>query len=186
MISMTSVPALARQAEAEAEFHQGDPGPRMEMWSRRDPVTLFGAAGMYKSGWDELSRIFPAVAARFSNVSDYSFEVLVADVIGDMAYSVGFERFTGSIDGRPLKPITVRATHVYRREDGEWRSSTATATTRPPIRAQPRRRVRRDRTAPVGVRLRPLPPAHRPPRRPWGRAPRAPRNRRRNAPSPRA
>jgi hypothetical protein len=62
--------ALARQAEAEAAFHQGDPGPRMEMWSRRDPVTLFGAAGMYTSGWDELSRIFPRVASRFSNVSD--------------------------------------------------------------------------------------------------------------------
>ena len=50
---------LARQAEAEAAFHQGDPAPRMEMWSRRDPVTLFGAAGMYKAGWDELSRTFP-------------------------------------------------------------------------------------------------------------------------------
>jgi ketosteroid isomerase-like protein len=112
---------LRRQAEAEAAFHQGDPGPRMAMWSRRDPVTLFGAAGMYVSGWDELSRIFPAVASRFSEVSDYSFEVLVADVIGDMAYSVGFERYTGSIDGRPVEPVTVRATHVYRREDGEWK-----------------------------------------------------------------
>ena len=112
---------LARQAEAEAAFHQGDPGPRMEMWSKRDPVTLVGAAGMYKSGWDELGRIFPWVASRFSNVSDYRFEVLVADVIGDMAYSVGYERFTGSIDGRPVEPITVRATHVYRREDGEWK-----------------------------------------------------------------
>jgi ketosteroid isomerase-like protein len=67
---------LARQAAAEEAFHQGDPGPRMEMWSRRDPVTLFGAAGMYKYG---------------------------------------------SIDGRPVEPITVRSTHVYRREDGEWK-----------------------------------------------------------------
>jgi hypothetical protein len=39
---------LARQTEAEAAFHQGDPEPRMQLWSRRDPVTLFGAAGMYK------------------------------------------------------------------------------------------------------------------------------------------
>lgn len=31
----------------------------MELWSRRDPVTPFGAAGTYKSGVDELSRIFP-------------------------------------------------------------------------------------------------------------------------------
>jgi hypothetical protein len=72
---------LARQADAEAAFHQGDPGPRMEMWSRRDPVTLFGAAGMFKSGWAELSEIFPWVASRFSNASDYRFEVLVADVV---------------------------------------------------------------------------------------------------------
>jgi hypothetical protein len=33
-------------AEAEAAFHQGDTEAGMEMWSKRDPVTLFGAAGM--------------------------------------------------------------------------------------------------------------------------------------------
>ena len=114
-------PTLAQQAEAEAAFHQGDPGPRMEMWSRRDPVTLFGAAGMFNSGWDELSRTFPRVASRFSDVSGYSFDVLAADARGDMAYAVGYERFTGSIDGRPVEEVTVRSTHVYRREDGEWK-----------------------------------------------------------------
>ncbi len=31
---------LARQTEAEEAMAQGDPGPRMELWSRRDPVTL--------------------------------------------------------------------------------------------------------------------------------------------------
>jgi ketosteroid isomerase-like protein len=112
---------LDRQAEAEAAFHQGDAGPRMEMWSRRDPVTLFGAAGMYVSGWDELSRVFPEVASRFSDVSDYRYDVVAADVAGDMAYAVGYERFTGSIDGRAVEPVVVRSTHVYRREDGEWR-----------------------------------------------------------------
>jgi ketosteroid isomerase-like protein len=63
----------------------------------------------------------PREASRFSNVSDYTFEVLVAEVIGDMAYSLGYERFTGSIDGRPAEPIAGRATHVYRRENGEWK-----------------------------------------------------------------
>jgi ketosteroid isomerase-like protein len=62
----------------------------------------------------------PLVASRFSNVSEYRFDVLVADVMGDMAHSVGYERFTGSIDGRPAEPITYRATHVYRREGGNW------------------------------------------------------------------
>ena len=112
---------LARQAEAEAAFHQGNPGPRMELWSRRDPVTLFGAAGMYKSGWDELSRTFPWVSSRFSQVTDYSFEVLVTDVAGDMAYAIGYERFTGSIAGRPVEHVTVRSTHIYRREESGWK-----------------------------------------------------------------
>jgi ketosteroid isomerase-like protein len=26
-----------------------------------------------------------------------------------------------AIDGRPVEPITVRASQVYRREDGEWK-----------------------------------------------------------------
>jgi ketosteroid isomerase-like protein len=112
---------LSRQAGAEAAFHQGNPAPRMELWSRRDPVTLFGAAGMYKSGWDELTGIFAWISSRFSDVTDYSFEVLVSDVVGDMAYAIGYERFTGSIAGRPVEQVTVRSTHIYRREEGGWK-----------------------------------------------------------------
>jgi quercetin dioxygenase-like cupin family protein/ketosteroid isomerase-like protein len=112
---------LAHQAEAETALHHGDPGPRMEMWSTRNPSTLFGADGMFESGWEALSETFARVASRFSNVSDYRFAVLVADVVGDMAYAVGVERFNGSIDGGPVEPVTVRSTHIYRREQSEWK-----------------------------------------------------------------
>jgi ketosteroid isomerase-like protein len=112
---------LARQAEAEEAMVHGDAEPRLALWSSRDPVTLFGAAGISESGWEELSGIFRWIASRFSEVSDFRFDVEAARVSGDMAYSVGYERFTGSIDGCPAKPITVRVTHVYRRENGEWK-----------------------------------------------------------------
>jgi ketosteroid isomerase-like protein len=112
---------LARQTEAEEAFVHGDPRPRMELWSRRDPVTLFGAIGMSESGWEELSRTFAWVASRFSEVRDYRFDVELVEVSGDMAYTLGFERFEGSIAGRPVEPVTVRVTHIYRREDGEWK-----------------------------------------------------------------
>jgi ketosteroid isomerase-like protein len=84
-------------------------------------VTLFGAIGMSESGWDQLSQTFSWVSSRFSNVSDFRFDVEVVEVSGDMAYTLGFERFKGSIAGRPVEPVTVRATHIYRREDGEWK-----------------------------------------------------------------
>ena len=86
---------LARQIEAEEALVLGDPEPRMKLWSRRDPVTLFGAIGMSESGWEKLSQTFSWVASRFSDVSDFRFDVEVVDVSGDMAYTLGFERFNG-------------------------------------------------------------------------------------------
>jgi hypothetical protein len=40
-----------RQLEAEEALVRGDVGPRLQMWSHNDPVTLFGAVGVSKSGW---------------------------------------------------------------------------------------------------------------------------------------
>ena len=55
---------FARQTEAEEAFvTDGDPGPRMDLWSKKDPVTLFGAIGMSQSGWDKLSETFTWVVA---------------------------------------------------------------------------------------------------------------------------
>lgn len=112
---------LARHIEAEEAFVHGDPRPRMELWSNRDPVTLFGAIGMNESGWEQLSQTFSWVARRFSKVSDFRIDVELVDVSGDLAYVLWFERFNGSIAGRAVEPVTLRATHVYRREDGEWK-----------------------------------------------------------------
>ena len=112
---------LARQVEAEEAIHNGDPEPRLEMWSRRDPVTVLGALGMSKSGWDEVSQVFRWIASRFSNCTEYSFELFAADVSGDLAYTIGYEHSSRSFNGGPVESHTLRVTHVYRREDGEWK-----------------------------------------------------------------
>ena len=127
---------LARQAEAEEAFvTNGDPRPRMELWSKNDPVTLFGAIGMSQSGWDKLGETFTRVASRFSDVSDFHFDVEVVGVDGDMAYTLGFERFTGSIAGRPVEPVLVRVTQSTGARTAPGGSSTATPTTRVPTPA---------------------------------------------------
>jgi ketosteroid isomerase-like protein len=91
------------------------------LWSQRDPVTLFGAIGMSESGWGQLGRTFTWVSSRFSDVSDFRIDVELVQLNGDLAYVLWFERFTGSIAGRPVEPVTVRVTHVYRLEDGDWK-----------------------------------------------------------------
>jgi ketosteroid isomerase-like protein len=111
---------LARQVEAEEAIHNGDLAPRLAMWSTQDPVTLFGAATS-KSGSEEVRRFFPRLASRFSDCTAYRFELVAAGVSRDLAYTVGYEHTSVSMDGVPVKPYTLRVTHVYRREDDQWR-----------------------------------------------------------------
>lgn len=91
------------------------------MWSRNDPVTVLGAWGVHWSGWQEVSEGFRWLASRFSNCQMYEFDLLAAGVSGDLAYTVGYERSEASRDGGPVTPNKLRATHAYRRENGEWK-----------------------------------------------------------------
>ncbi len=107
-------------AELQA-LHDGDPKPRLEMWSTQDPVTLFGAAVPLKRGWDEVSDTFRWLATRWSDCSDQRVDIVAASVSGDLAYTVGFEHTAVSVDGVPVEPYTLRVTQIYRREHGEWK-----------------------------------------------------------------
>jgi ketosteroid isomerase-like protein len=111
---------LPRQIEAERAIHNGEVAPRLAMWSRHDPLTLFGA-WISGSGWAELKPVFDQVAANFSDCTSYDVELLAAGASGDLAYTVCYEHTTASVNGRPRK-YTLRVTHVYRREGGEWKT----------------------------------------------------------------
>jgi ketosteroid isomerase-like protein len=105
--------------EAELALHNGDAVPRRAVWSRREPVSILGAwRNAY--GQLELEEVFSFLAASFSDCTSYAFELQAYDVAGDMAYTVGLERTSASVDGEP-RTYTLRATQVYRREDGEWK-----------------------------------------------------------------
>jgi ketosteroid isomerase-like protein len=105
--------------EAETALHNGDVGPRMTMWSRKDPLTVMGAA-MSGAGWAEIKPIFERIGSSFSDCTSYDIEVVAAEALGELAYIVAFERTTASIDGVP-QAYTLRATTVFRREDGDWK-----------------------------------------------------------------
>lgn len=106
-------------AELQA-LHNGDPQPRLAIWSNTDPVTLFGAARS-ASGWPQVSEVFHSIASRWSDSTDQRIEILAAGVSGDLAYTVELEHTSVSVDGVPVDPYTLRVTQVYRREEGEWK-----------------------------------------------------------------
>jgi ketosteroid isomerase-like protein len=105
--------------DAEVAIHDGDAAPRRALWSRNDPVTVLGA-WRNAAGQAELDALFAHLAESFSDCTSYEFELLEAEVLGDVAYSVGLEHTSASVDGVP-RTYTLRATQIYRREDGEWK-----------------------------------------------------------------
>ena len=104
---------------AEDALHSGDAGPRLEAWSTREPVSVFGA-WRNAIGRPEVEDLFRDLAASFSDRTATEMEIVAADVTGDMAYTVAIERTSTSVDGEP-RTYSLRATQVYRREDGRWR-----------------------------------------------------------------
>jgi ketosteroid isomerase-like protein len=110
---------VPRQIQADNALLNGDPQPRMELWSHHDPVTILGARRSV-SGWDQVNEAFRWLASSFSH-GEFHLEVIAAGVSGDLAYTVGYEQSRASFDGGPIDPIRLRVTHIYRRENGEWK-----------------------------------------------------------------
>jgi ketosteroid isomerase-like protein len=106
--------------EAETDLHNGDARKRIAMWSRTEPLTLFGA-GMSGRGWDQIEPVFDLLGEMFSDCTSYENEIVAAEAHGDLAYIVALEHTTVSIRGADPKPYVLRATTIFRREDGEWK-----------------------------------------------------------------
>jgi ketosteroid isomerase-like protein len=113
--------AVKAAKDADAALHDGDPEPRIALWGRREPVTVFGAIGVIVSGWDECESLFRALAGRFSDGRRFDVEVVAVDVCGDMAYTAAIEDSVVSFDGSGPRHNRLRVTQIYRRENGEWK-----------------------------------------------------------------
>ncbi|MFD7559309.1 YybH family protein [Streptomyces sp. NPDC059835] len=105
--------------EAEIALHNGDAAPRRALWSRTEPVSVLGA-WRNAIGREELDTLFTDLAETFSDCTSYEFELQAYDVSDNMAYTVGLEHTSTSVNGQP-RTYTLRATQVYRRENGAWR-----------------------------------------------------------------
>ena len=118
-----------RLRDAETALHNGDPDPRLAIWSTREPVSVLGAARS-AVGQAAVRELFHSLGDIFANCTSYVHELVAADVVGDMAFTVGYERTQASINGEPRRYV-LRATQIYRREDGEWKVAHRHADTAP-------------------------------------------------------
>ena len=111
---------IADQVRAERAIHNGDLTPRLSTWSHRDP-TVFGAGVSFSHGWTEVLAVFEWLAATFTACDDYDFELLAAHASGDLAYTVGIERYRATSASGATVQNTLRTTYIYRREADAWK-----------------------------------------------------------------
>jgi ketosteroid isomerase-like protein len=109
----------SRLRDAETALHNGDAEPRLELWSSRGPVSVLGA-WRSATGQAEVRHLFRSLAETFSDCISHVYDIVAAEVIGDMAFTAGYERTQASINGERRRYV-LRVTQIYRREDGEWK-----------------------------------------------------------------
>jgi ketosteroid isomerase-like protein len=112
--------AMRRVEVALTEMRSGRPQPYIDCWANTPDATLFGAWGPIEKGWQPVTDTFRWVGSRFTGGNTKVDNVVVASS-GDLAYTVGFERGPASVNGSPAQEMVIRVTHIYRRDDGEWK-----------------------------------------------------------------
>jgi ketosteroid isomerase-like protein len=114
---------LAKFEQGTAGFINGDASLWKENASHRDDVTLFGGWGTYERGWNGVGSRYDWAVQRFHDSgATLKVEYVSTGVSGDLAYTVAIERSTVRVAGQDKSSqMALRVTHLFRRENGEWR-----------------------------------------------------------------
>ena len=112
---------IERLREASNRFANGDPEPWRALCSHGDDVTLFGGAGAYELGCDQVGPRYAWASASFSQ-GRMTSRIIASHVSSALACTVEVEHWEVRMaDGGKSATLDLRVTQVYRREDEAWR-----------------------------------------------------------------
>lgn len=112
--------AVAQFYSALNAMFTGELGPMKEVWSHKPDVTYMGPGGGFQVGWDQVAAEWQEQAAKKLGGSvkpDKMRITLGRDLAIVSNYEVGENTNAG---GQPAK-VSIRATNVFRKEDGYWK-----------------------------------------------------------------
>ena len=110
---------VERYHEALREFIRGDPGPVIQMFSKREDAVLCNPFRPFARGPSEVAETIAQAAAHYSD-GEYELEKVAAFATGEIGYTVEIERFTATVAGIEGSGA-LRVTTIFRLEDDGWR-----------------------------------------------------------------
>jgi ketosteroid isomerase-like protein len=123
MAAVDDVDKLIEQFHlARAEIVKGNPEPMKKLWSRWDHVTLANPYSPPARGWEQVAEVMEHGVSQYRDGYATGVEIVSKHVTPELAYVVEIERFEAKVGGRKdTSPIALRATMIFRPEDGEWK-----------------------------------------------------------------
>jgi ketosteroid isomerase-like protein len=123
MAAVDDVDELIEQYhQVQREFLRGNPEPVKDLFSRREDVTLANPYGPPVRGFDEVAKTIEHSASLRRDGTFLGWQIVAKYVSAELAYVVQIEWAEAKIGAREdISPIAVRATMIFRSEDGEWR-----------------------------------------------------------------
>ena len=117
-------PFLSQLVEALTAVANGNPEPMKDLCSHSDAVSQCGIWGGVEHGWQEVGERWDWVASQFvPGPGEVTAETVFLTISGEMAYGVFLERWWGQFTSRSeLNETMIRATLIFRREDGVWKA----------------------------------------------------------------
>jgi|SRR5215207_2461246 len=116
---------LPQWEKAQSRFINGDPTLWKKHSSRRDDVTILGGFGGYgEKGWDAVGARYEWASSQYKGGgATMKVDYLNIGVSGDLGFTVAIERQEGTRVGDQQNPArrALRATQIFRREDGAWK-----------------------------------------------------------------
>jgi uncharacterized protein (TIGR02246 family) len=113
--------AIDAYRRALPAFLHGDPEPILELYSRRDDVTLANPLGPPRRGRAEIEQAIRTASANFES-GTVQFEDVTRFGNRDLGYAVWLEPNDVQLAGTHDRVrISLRVTMVFRREDDGWR-----------------------------------------------------------------
>ena len=107
---------------ASGEFLKGNPRPAKELWSQREDVSLADPYGPPVRGWDKVAKTIEHASSLRRDGEFLGSEDIARYVTAELAYVVGIERAKAKIGAsEETTPYAVRATMIFRPEDGTWK-----------------------------------------------------------------
>jgi ketosteroid isomerase-like protein len=113
---------IEKYHQALSEFHKGNPEPVLNMFSRREDVSLANPLGPAVRGRAKIVDTAKRAASNYRDGEPIHFENLVTVVTPELAFVVENERSRVKVGGRQdPSTVALRVTAIFRVEEGVWK-----------------------------------------------------------------